>query len=213
MFLYILLLVLNFAISWFNSVSVGKMWSESKVIGGAFRVYTVAGYVMAVTGFTMVYGYSLLLLAPYIIPLIPALAEFPVDTLISLADDLLYVMIAICIIPTGFIIWYQTFIHFWRKKTLKNGLTAAWNTFAQIRNTISVVKNMPSAIGRIKNAFFGKKGKKGNGVIIFFAVLVLVFAVLGGWLTASAIMKRADKKHDGFAEFSPENQKSDGVKS
>jgi len=68
MVFYILLLVLNFVISWYNSRTVGRMWSESKVIGGSFRVYTVAGYVMAVTGFTMVYGCLLLLAAPYIIP-------------------------------------------------------------------------------------------------------------------------------------------------
>jgi len=170
----------------------------------------VAGYIMAVTGFTMVYGYLLLLIAPFIIPLIPALEEFPVETLIELADDLLYVMITICAIPTGFIIWYHTFIHFWRKKTLKNGLTIAWNTYAQIRNTISAVKNMPSAIGRISKAFFGEKGKtgkKGKEKIIFFAVFVLVVAVLAGWLTASAIVKRTDRKHDGLAEFAPESQK------
>jgi len=189
------------------------MWSESKAIGGSFRVYTVAGYVMAVTGFTMVYGYLLIIIAPYVIPLIPGLSEFPVDALVSLADDLLYVMITICAIPTGFIIWYNTFIHFWRKKTLKNGLTAAWNTYAQIRNTVSAVKNVPSAIGRISKALFGGKDKKGKDKIILFAVFILILAVLGGWLTASAIMRKADKKHDAFAEFSPENQKSNGEKS
>jgi len=187
------------------------MWSESKVIGGSFRVYTVAGYVMAVTGFTMVYGCLLLLIAPYIIPLIPALSEFPVEVILSLTADMLYVLIALCIIPSGFIIWYRSFVHFWRKKTLKNGLVAGWNTYAQIRNTINVAKNMPSVISRIKNAFFGGKGRKEKGAIIFFAVFILILVVLGGWLTATAIMKKADRKHDGLAEFFPESkEKGDG---
>jgi len=211
MFFYILLLVLNFVISWYNSRTVGRMWSESKVIGGSFRVYTVAGYVMAITGFTMVYGCLLLLAAPRIIPLIPALSGFPMDDLISLTADMLYVLIAICIIPSGFIIWYNSFVHFWRKKTLMNGIVVGWNTYAQIKNTLNIARNMPSVLSRIAKAFFGGKGKKGKGVIILFAVFVLILAVCGGYFTASAIMKKADREYDGLAEFAPESQKSNGA--
>ena len=199
------LLILNFIISWHNSVTVGKMWSESKVIGGSFRVFTVAGYVMAIVGFTMVYGNILLLLSPSIIRSVPALSGFPVKDLMSLTADMLYVLIVIFIIPSGFIIWYHSFVHFWRKKTLGNGLVVSWNTYAQLKNTVNAAKNMPSAIGRISKTLFGGKGKKkGNTVIILFAVFVLIIAVLGGYFTASAIMKKADREYDGLAEFDPE---------
>lgn len=75
----------NFAISWFNSISVGRMWSESKVIGGFFRILAVSGYIMAICGFTMVYGNLLLAIAPAIIRLIPELSDFPVNDLIELS--------------------------------------------------------------------------------------------------------------------------------
>ncbi|MDR2716490.1 MAG: hypothetical protein LBB89_00285 [Treponema sp.] len=212
--LFYVFLVLNFIISWHNSIAVGRMWSESKVIGGSFRILTVAGYIMAVTGFTTVYGCLLLLIAPYIIPLIPYLSEFPISDLLTLTSDMLYVLIATFIIPSGFIIWYHSAVRFWREKTLKNGLVAGWNTYAQIRNTVNAAKNMPSAIGRIAKALFGGRGrKKGNAVIVLFAVFVLIIAVCGGWLTASAIMKKADREYDGLAELDPELQKDSNSES
>lgn len=157
---------------------------------------------MAISGFTMVYGCLLLLLAPVVIPLIPALSEFPTDDLLSLTSDMLYVLVAMFIIPSGFVIWYHSAVRFWRNKTLANGLVAGWNTYAQIRNTINAARHMPSAIGRIAKVLFGGKGrKKGNAIIILFAVFVLIIAVCGGWLTASAIMKKADLEYDGLEGF------------
>jgi len=196
-------LILNFAISWNNSVSVGRMWSESKVIGGSLRVLAVSGYVMAVGGFTMVYGNILLMISPYIIPIF--LPEFPVDSLLSLTNDMLYVLIVAFLIPTGNIIWFNSVVNFWRRRTLANGLPVAWNSYAQIRNTVNAARHLPSAFSRITKALFGGKGKKkGNAALIFMAVFILVLAVLGGWFTASAIMKKADLEYDGFEEFEPE---------
>ena len=60
----LLVLALNFMISWANANYVGRYWSESKEVGGSFRVYIVVGYIMAIAGFTMVYGYILVLVAP-----------------------------------------------------------------------------------------------------------------------------------------------------
>ena len=202
--LFLGLLILNFVISWYNSVTVGRMWSESKVIGGAFRVYSVAVYIMAVTGFTMVYGNVLLLILPSVIPLIPELSWIPVDGLRSLTSDMLYVLIITFIVPSGLILWYGSIVNFVRKRTLTNGLAAGWNTYAQIRNTLHAAKNMPGALGRIAEALFGKKSKeKDGGAIIMFAVLIIILAVLGGWFTASAIMKKADREYDGLAELDP----------
>jgi hypothetical protein len=183
------------------------MWSESKAVGGSFRVLSVAGYVMAVAGFTMVYGCLLLLLAPYVIAMIPSLRGFNTGDFMVLASDMIYVLVLTCVVPSGFIIWYHSAVRFWREKTLKNGLVAGWNTYAQIRNTVNAARQVPSAIIRIADALFGGKGKKkGNEVVIFAAIFIVIIAVCGGWLTASAIMKKADREYDGFAELDPEQQ-------
>src|SRR5258708_10027338 len=50
-----LLLILNFAISWFNAWSVGRVLVESKMIGGFFRMTVWCGAIMSACAFTWVY--------------------------------------------------------------------------------------------------------------------------------------------------------------
>ena len=89
---------------------------------------------------------------------------------------------------------------------MANGLTAGWNTYAQIHNTISVARNAPSALGRVVEALFGGKGKKkDNTVIVLCAIFVLILAIFGGYFTASAIMKKADREYDMFADLKKRN--------
>jgi hypothetical protein len=203
----LLLLAMNFAISWHNAVAVGRMWSESKVIGGSMRILAVAGYIMTVVGFTMVYGYILLIIAPFVIPLF--LPDVNVNVLVSLADDMLYVLAATFIIPSGIIIWFHSAVRFWRERTLGSGLTFGWNTYAQIRNSVNAARHLPSAIGRIAKALFGSSGrgagrrKKGDSMVILAALFIVIVALCGGWLTASSLLKKADREYDGLAEFEP----------
>lgn len=150
----------------------------------------------------MVYGCVLLLIAPVIIPLIPELSDFPVSDLIALSSDMLYVLIVTFLIPSGFIIWFNSALQFWRRKNVANGLVAGWNTYAQIRNTVNAARNMPGAFSRIFKSLFGGKGrKKGNAAIVLLAVMIIILAVCGGWMTASAIMKKADREYDGFSQL------------
>lgn len=199
--LLVLALVLNFIISWANASYVGRYWSESKQVGGSFRVYMVIGYIMAIAGFTMVYGYILLLICPFILQF----AKVDQETILmfeQLASDLIYIFCVITMIPTGFYIWIRSLKTFFEKKTLANGLTAGWNTYAQIHNVVSAARNVPSAFGRIVKALFGGKSKKkDNTIIVLCAIFVLILAIFGGYFTASAIMKKADREYDMFAEL------------
>ena len=199
--LLFLALALNFMISWANASFAGRYWSESKEIGGSFRVYIIVGYIMAIAGFTMVYGYILLLICPFFLQL----AEVDSETILmfeQLASDLIYLFCVVTIIPTGFYIWIRSLKNFWERKTLANGLTAGWNTYAQLHNTLSAARNAPSAFGRVVKALFGGKSrKKDNTVIVLCAILVLLLAIFGGYFTASAIMKKADREYDMFTDL------------
>lgn len=199
--LLLLVLVVNFGISWANASYVGRYWSESKEIGGSFRAYIIAGYIMAIAGFTMVYGYILLLLSPIFLQL----AEVDADTILmfeQLSSDLIYLFCVATIVPTGFYIWIRSLKNFWEKKTLANGLTAGWNSFAQIHNTVSVARNAPSALGRVAEVLFGGKGKKkDNTLLVLLAIFVLILAIFGGYFTASSIMKKADREYDMFSDL------------
>jgi Kef-type K+ transport system membrane component KefB len=209
MLLLVLALALNFIISWANASYVGRYWSESKVVGGSFRVYIIVGYIMAIAGFTMVYGYILLLICPFILQL----AEVDPETILmfeQLASDLIYLFCIITMIPTGFYIWLKSLKNFFERKTLANGLTAGWNTYAQVHNMVSAARNAPSAIGRIAETLFGGKGKKkDNTVVILAAIFVVILAIFGGYFTASAIMKKADREYDMFEDLKRRNPQLD----
>lgn len=203
--LLVLVLALNFGISWANASYVGRYWSESKEVGGSLRVYIIVGYIMAIAGFTMVYGYIGLLVSPFILHL----AKVDQETIMmfeQLSLDLVYIFCVVTIIPTGFYIWIQSLKDFWEQKTLSSGLTAGWNSYAQIHNTVSAARNAPSALGRISKALFGGKSKKkGNTVIVLCAIFLLILAIFGGYFTASAIMKKADREYDMFANIQRKN--------
>jgi hypothetical protein len=188
----VIMLVVNFGISWWNARSVGKMWSESKAIGGFPRVLTVSGYIMAVAGFTIVYVTILMFIVGYVGPRF-GLSYDTAYTLLSLIGDLSYVLIMAAIIPTGIIIWINSLIVFWRHKSLRTGGVALWNTFATVSNVISATRNMPSAINGIKRAL---SSDRGNGNIVILALIIVLAAILGGYFTASAIVHKQDREYD-----------------
>lgn len=156
---------------------------------------------MAIAGFTMVYSYILLLVSPVFLQM----AKVDQDTILmfeQLSSDLIYIFCVVTMIPTGFYIWIRSLKNFWEQKTLSSGLTAGWNSFAQIHNTVSAARNAPSALERIgKSLFGGKSKKKGNTIIVLCAIFVLILAIFGGYFTASAIMKKADREYDMFADL------------
>ncbi|MDR3072661.1 MAG: hypothetical protein LBU41_04135 [Clostridiales Family XIII bacterium] len=198
-----ILLVVNFGISWWNAVSVGRIWSEAKQIGGGTRVLTIAGYVMAIAGFTMVYSFLIMIVLSYVGPNFGWLSPDQSRLLLQLVSDISYLFIILAIIPSGIIIWIHSLISFWKHKSLKSGGIAAWNTYANARNVISAARNVPSAFGRIISSVKNSK-TKGNGAVVLLAIVIVLLAILGGYFTASAIMKRADKKYDLFLQVAAE---------
>lgn len=195
-----LLMILNFGISWWNARSVGRIWSESKEVGGSLRVTAIAGYAMSIAGFTMVYGLILMFLAPFILPMVSEQFNQPQlqYQVLTLASDMLYVLVIVTILPAGYIIWFQSVKTFFERKTIRTGLVAGWNTFAAVSNTINAARGLPSAVGRIKNAL---SDQRGNSAIVFVAIIIVLCAVLGGYFTASTIMKRADRNYDAFSDL------------
>ena len=199
MILLLLVLIFDFCISWGNAYYCGRYWSESKVEGGFFRVNVIAGYIMAIAGFTMVYGYIILLLLPQILPMVMNVSEIQMEQIVGLTNDLMYVLIVMAIIPSGFFIWFNSIKRFWERKNFRNGIVAGYNTVAQIHNIVSASRELPNAFARItKTLFGGKNSKKANEMVIAIAIFVIIIAIFGGYFTASTIMKKADREYDAF---------------
>src|SRR5574344_819042 len=105
--LLLLVLALNFSISWGNAVYAGRSWSESKQIGGVYRAYIVSGYIMSIAGFTMIYSYALLIIAPIIMELANMDSEI-IQQIQQLSSDLMYVILVASIIPVGCFVWFRS---------------------------------------------------------------------------------------------------------
>lgn len=195
----ILLLLFNFFISWGNAKNCGRYWSESKVMGGSFRIYVISGYVMSIAGFTMVYWYVLALALPYVLPIFMEMSENDLMRIMQLSSDMTYILLVLAIVLSGFIIWFKSVANFWERKTLGNGFVAGYNTFAQAHNTINACRELPSAFSRVVSFLFdGDDDDDIKGKLVAIAIILVIVALLAGYFTASSIMKKADREYDAL---------------
>ena len=120
--------------------------------GGWFRAYIVCGYIMAICGFTMVYSYVALLIAPVVMQAFEVEQELIVY-FVDLAANLTYLVIVFPILSSGLFIWFRGMQITWENRTVGNMVATGWNTYAQIHNTINAMRNVPSAFGKVAEAF------------------------------------------------------------
>ena len=174
--------IINFGISIWNARVVGLMWAESIHYGGWTRIMAWMGAIMSAAGFTWCYS----VIAGYIAYKIEYLTLEEVEVFFSLG----YLLITPFVLTSGLLIWIDSLIQAWKRRDFVSGATAAWNTFAQIHNTYSAMKGIPTAFGKVEG-FFGSKSKDSK---VFIATLVIVVAILGILTTTAIVMKYAGSR-------------------
>ncbi|TSC81745.1 MAG: hypothetical protein G01um101420_850 [Parcubacteria group bacterium Gr01-1014_20] len=189
MFLIVLIMALNFAISWFNAWAVGKAWVETKAVGGWPRFMAWMGGIMSACGFTWVYLFILALLAQAFGRLGPE----EINGMLSLG----YLVIILPIIGSGLAITIDSWAHFWRRKSFGSGAVAGYNTFAQTYNTYQAIKTVPKAFEAVGGLFKGKGSRDGKGAAAVFILILVVLAICGGTLTTIAIVRATARNHAG----------------
>lgn len=187
--LFIGYLGFTLAISAFNAWSVGRVWVESKAVGGLPRFMAWMGATMSAIGFTWCYVLILASLASGF----EWLDEQYVEAMISLG----YLAIILPALGSGLAITVGSWVHFWREKNVVNGGVAGWNSFAQVYNTYSAIRLVPEALGNVLDAF---KNIKGRSAAVLLMVVLVILAIFGGIITTSMIIratasKRADELH------------------
>lgn len=181
--IFLLLLLVNFIISWYNASSVGKVWVEAKVIGGFTYFMTLMGAVMSAIGFTWVYVTVLALL-------LGALGKISSDAVQGILS-LGYLLIIIPLLGSGLAIMVSSLITAWKQRTFGNVAVAGYNTIAQAYNSYSAIQTIPSALSTVVNLFGGKKSKNTTTLVV---ILVVIGAIFGGILTTYAIIASTIKK-------------------
>ena len=195
------IMALNFGISWFNAWSVGRYWSESKYMGKGIRIQVITGYVLSIVGFTWVYMFLVAILMSLIGPSIQGLQGLDFQIVVEFMLNLGYIILVPVLIVFGMSATIQSWVNFWKNKNLRNGTVMAWNTYTQINNTIRFARTAPSALKKVTEIAFGKSGskknrKKSDGQAVILAIILLLLALAGGYFTASAILKKSDRKFE-----------------
>jgi hypothetical protein len=184
----ILILVLNFGISWWNAYACGKAWAEAKAAGGFPRFMCWMGAIMSAVGFTWVYVACL------------GFGAYALDVLtikqVGVLFELGYVVLAPAVLFSGAMIMVDSWANAFRNGGVLNYGVAVWNTYAQVHNTLSVIDNYGSALGDVFSAF-GGGGKSGgggssddDGVGLLVIAVLFVVAVAGGILTTTLIIRK-----------------------
>ena len=178
----LLVLIFNLVVSFLNARNVGRVWAESKALGGWIRLVVWAGAIQSAIGFTYVYAF----VVSYIAVSTGYLPVAMIDVLLSL----MYVMIVIPAIGSAIVITIQSWINVAREKSLMNIGVAGWNTFATAYNTYNAVQSFGPALATVKDGLGGVLGDGDSddnaGRVILLAAIVL----LAGVLTTTVIIRR-----------------------
>ena len=179
----LLVLVLNLVISFFNARNVGKIWAESKAIGGWVRVLAWAGAIQSAVGFTYVYA--------VVVAYIAASTGYLPASMVGVLLNLMYVMLVVPMLGSAIIITIQSWINAARERSLMNLGVAGWNTFATAYNAYNAVNSFGPALDAVQEGLGGLFGGDSDsddnaGRVILLAAIVL----LAGVLTTSVIIRR-----------------------
>ena len=188
----VLILALNFGVSWLNARSCGRAWVESKAAGGLVRVLVWCGAIQSAVGFSSVFLFPLLFVANAMAP-----DYFTADQL-DAAVSLWYLTIILPALGTGLLITIESWIAVYRQHSLANIGVAAYNTLVQAHNTMGAINSFGPALSAVGKAFGSVAKSRGDakgkaallGLMIAVAVVVIALSA-GVVLTATLIHRYA----------------------
>jgi hypothetical protein len=178
-----LILALNFGISWWNARTCGRAWVESKAVGGGIRVLVWCGAIQSAIGFSSVFLFPLIFLANALFP------DYFTDDYLNGAVNLWYITIIFPALGTGFIITIESWIAAYRQHSLMNLGVAAYNTFAQVHNTMGAITSLQPAFQSVGKMFASALGGRGDakGKVMILGLMVAIL-VVGLALAAGSIL-------------------------
>lgn len=183
--------ILNLVISFWNAYASGKVWAETKSVGGWKHFMTWMGAIMSASGFTWCYLLVLVLSAHFL--------GFLGTEHVGIGLQLGYLIIVPGILFAGLMITIDSWARAYREGGILNYGVAGYNTYAQIHNTMGAINNYGAAFGSVFEFFTG--GKKGSssssssdddakGAAALLLIFLVILAVIGGVLTTVTIIKK-----------------------
>lgn len=182
--LFVLILLLNVGIAWWNARVCGQSWVESKHLGGWIRLVVWSAAIQSVIGFSMAYL--------VVFGGIAFLFGWLPPSAIQWVASLFYLAIIVPALGTGLIIT----IHSWqvalRERSLLNMGTAAYNTFAIAHNAYQAVDGIGQSIGVVGEMMSSVLSSDGDakGKLALLVLLLVICALLAGVYTTAVLIQR-----------------------
>jgi hypothetical protein len=175
----LLMLLLNFVVSWANCWSVGRAWNEAKALGGWGRLLTWCGAVQAAVGFSSVIGFlfgTVLHLAGKLPP-----------TVAQGAVSLWYLFIIVPALSTGLVILVESWRVAIRERSWSSTAAAGYNTIAMGHNLYGASDGIGQALANVGKLFSGKDEDSDNMAVL--ALGLAVAALLGGVILTAVLVR------------------------
>jgi len=185
--LVILLVVVNFGISWLNAWSCGRSWADSKAIGGWPRVVVWSAAIMSACGFTWCY----LIVAAIALG---AAGSLPPDYVRG-ALELGYVIIILPVLGSGLAIWIDSVTTAWRERSFGNVAVAGWNTFAQAHNMYEAANTLPGVFSHLGELFEGGDDDDAKARLGLAMILLVLATCVLGILTTTWIIRSTAREY------------------
>lgn len=182
----IVIWLLNAAISAWNAYAVGRAWVETRVAGGWPRFMAWMGAVMSACGFSWCY-LVLFVYGAHSFGWLP-------DNAMNVAFSLGWIILVPGFLFSGLMIMLDSWRRAFRQGGILNYGIAAYNTYAQIHNTMAAVNTMGSALRNVGD-FFGDRDSRSSsdddarGMLTLLVIAIVVFALLAGVLTTAIIIR------------------------
>ena len=135
MLMLFLVLGLNLVISFLNARNVGRIWAESKAVGGWVRLLAWCGAIQSAAGFTFVYA--------VVVGYIAVSTGYLPAAMLGVMMNLICIMLIVPLIGSGIFITIQSWIAFARDKS--PGIWRRLNTPAARTPPATLTRAWPGA--------------------------------------------------------------------
>jgi hypothetical protein len=178
--LLVLLVAVNFGLSWWNAMACGRNWVEARALGGWIKAVVWSAAIQSAIGFSSVLA--------ILIAAIGGGTGFLDERALRLAMDFWYLLIIFPALATGLIVTIYSWQIAARERDLLSMGTAAYNTLAVAHNAYSAIDSVRTALSGV-GTFFESDKEEGTNLFML-AVLITAVSLLGGVLLTATLIQR-----------------------
>lgn len=182
----LLMLLLNFVVSWANCWSVGRAWNEAKAAGGWARLLTWCGAVQSAVGFSSVVG--------FLVGGVLHLAGKLPPTVAQGAVSMWYLFIIVPALTTGLVILVESWRVAIRERSWSSAAAAGYNTIAMGHNLLGASDGIGQALASVGKLLDTKDDDGGSNMALLAFGLAAAALASGIILTVLLIRHYASRE-------------------